>query len=185
MPDAPFIRPVSPVSSAGHARLSAEDLKAVARQAGTEPAADSDSPRLSLQAELSAEDLAEVARLAARDREVRIHESQHLAAAGDLAVGGVQYTYQTGPDGKLYVSGGEVRLRLSPGRTPEETLSRALRAQAAALAPGDPSGPDLAVASQAARMASAARQDRAAQIAASNTGTVSSAADLNQPWRAS
>jgi len=108
---------------------------------------------------LSAEELAQVAKLAARDREVRLHEAQHQAAAGSLAVGGPQFTYQTGPDGKLYAVGGEVKMSFAAGQTPEETISRAVQMRAAATAPANPSGPDLAVAAQAAAMETQARQE--------------------------
>ncbi len=125
---------------------------------------------------LTVEEVAQVAKLAARDREVRLHEAQHMAAAGSLAVGGPQFTYQTGPDGKLYAVGGEVKLSVASGQTPEETISRAAQMRAAATAPADPSGQDLAVAAQAAAMETQARQ---AQIKDSQTGThVSSAAHL-------
>ena len=76
-----------------------------------------------------------VARLQARDREVRQHEQAHLAAAGGLAVSGASYSYQRGPDGKNYAIGGEVGIDVSPGSTPEETLAKAERIRAAALAP--------------------------------------------------
>lgn len=125
---------------------------------------------------LSVEEVAQVAKLAVRDREVRLHEAQHQAVAGALAVGGPQFTYQTGPDGKLYAVGGELKLSVASGQTPEETISRAAQMRAAATAPADPSGQDLAVAAQAAAMETQARQ---AQIKDSQTGLdVSSAAHL-------
>ncbi|MCE1239810.1 MAG: catalase [Azonexaceae bacterium] len=102
-----------------------------------------------------------VARLQARDREVRQHEQAHLAAAGGLAVSGASYSYQRGPDGKNYAIGGEVGIDVSPGSTPEETLAKAERIRAAALAPANPSGQDRAVAAQAASMAQEAQADKA------------------------
>lgn len=57
---------------------------------------------------------------------------------------------------------GEVSIDTSPGRTPTETLARAERIQAAALAPADPSPQDRSVAAQAAQMAAQARQELAA-----------------------
>jgi hypothetical protein len=47
---------------------------------------------------------------------------------------------------------GEVGIRISPGRTPEETIRIAARVRAAALAPADPSPQDRRVAAQATRM---------------------------------
>lgn len=102
---------------------------------------------------LSAEDEAVLRKLQARDREVRQHEQAHLAASGGLATSGARFSYQRGPDGVDYAVGGEVSIDTAPGRTPEETLQRARQIRAAALAPAQPSGQDLAVAAQAARMA--------------------------------
>ncbi len=102
---------------------------------------------------LSAEDEAALRKLQARDREVRQHEQAHLAASGGLATSGARFSYQRGPDGVDYAIGGEVSIDTAPGRTPEETLQRARQVRAAALAPAQPSGQDLAVAAQAARMA--------------------------------
>lgn len=109
-------------------------------------------------AEVAADDPAAAERalvreLARTDREVRAHERAHLAAAGGLARGGAIYSYQRGPDGQLYAVGGEVSIDLAPGATPEETLDRARRIRAAALAPANPSAQDRAVAARASQMA--------------------------------
>jgi hypothetical protein len=115
----------------------------------------------SAQVELSPEALALIDKLKARDSEVRQHEQAHLAAAGSLALSGPTYTYQRGPDGVSYAVGGEVQIDTSPGRTPEETLARAQTIRAAALAPADPSGPDLAVAAAAQQLEQQARSELA------------------------
>lgn len=91
------------------------------------------------------------------DRQVRAHEQAHLAAAGGIAMGGATFSYRRGPDGQQYAVGGEVRIDVSPGKTPEETILKAERIKAAALAPADPSGQDRSVASQASQMASDAQ----------------------------
>jgi hypothetical protein len=96
---------------------------------------------------LTAEEQTQVTKLEARDQEVRTHEAAHLAAAGGLARGGASYSYQQGPDGKQYAVGGEVSLDSGGGSTPEETISKARQIRAAALAPAEPSGQDLSVAS--------------------------------------
>jgi hypothetical protein len=50
----------------------------------------------------------------------------------------------TGPDGKQYAVGGEVPIDLSPvSGNPQATVQKAETIQRAALAPADPSGPDL------------------------------------------
>lgn len=107
---------------------------------------------------LSPEAQAQLRKLQQRDREVRAHESAHLAAAGEHAVGGAQYQYQQGPDGRMYAIGGHVSIDTSsvPG-DPEETERKAEQVRRAALAPGDPSAQDAQVAAQAARMSADAR----------------------------
>ena len=107
--------------------------------------------------------LRELARLAARDREVRAHEQAHMAAGGGLVTGGPSFTYATGPDGKRYATGGEVGVDTSPGRTPQETMAKAERIRAAAMAPAQPSGQDMQVAAQASRMQMQARMELALQ----------------------
>lgn len=111
------------------------------------------------QEELSPEEQDAVRELERRDREVRAHEQAHAAAAGSLAAGGPQYEYQVGPDGKRYAVGGHVDIRLGKGRTPEETLRIAQQAQAAAMAPVEPSGADRAVAAKAAALEAEARRE--------------------------
>ena len=107
----------------------ARDLRAQPTARSTEPdkrdsATISDAAR-----ELSEGEEQMVRELEARDREVKAHEQAHKAAAGNLAAGGPTYTYQVGPDGKRYAIGGEVKIRLQTGRTPEETLRNAERAR--------------------------------------------------------
>lgn len=127
---------------------------------------------------LTPEELAQIAKLAARDREVRLHEAQHQAAAGSLAIGGPQFTYQTGPDGKLYAVGGEVKLSVPASQNPEEMLTRAAQMRAAATAPADPSGQDLTVAAQAAALEIKARQELISQTDTRNPKHISNALQL-------
>lgn len=92
--------------------------------------------------------------LKARDREVRAHEAAHRAAAGMYARGATSFTYQRGPDGGSYAVGGEVSIDVSPVQgDAHATAQKARQIQAAALAPAQPSGQDMAVAAQAAQMA--------------------------------
>lgn len=120
--------------------------------------------------------LAMVEQLKARDTEVRQHEQAHLAAAGGLAVSGASYTYQRGPNGVNYAIGGEVQIDTAPGRTPRETIERAQRIAAAALAPAEPSGPDRAVAAQARQLELQARAELAVQQTDAAAGAVAGAA---------
>lgn len=101
---------------------------------------------------LSEEEQKEVTRLRLRDAEVRAHEQAHVAAAGGLAQGAIRYTFVSGPDGRRYAVDGEVSLDTSPGNSPEESIQKAQRIRAAALAPAQPSAADLAVAAKALRM---------------------------------
>lgn len=83
------------------------------------------------------------------ENRVIAHENAHKAVAGKYA-GAVSYTYTKGPDGKMYVTGGEVPLDTSEESTPEETIAKMEIIQAAALAPSDPSPQDIRVAQIAA-----------------------------------
>ncbi|MBQ7562202.1 MAG: hypothetical protein IJS99_10320 [Synergistaceae bacterium] len=101
---------------------------------------------------------AQVKELEKIQREVISHEAAHKAAAGDLG-GGVSYSYTEGPDGKSYITGGEVPIKFKQGSTPEETLRNMQQIQRAATAPADPSGQDIQVAAKAAAMAARARNE--------------------------
>ncbi|EXI72179.1 MAG: SprA-related family protein [Candidatus Accumulibacter sp. SK-11] len=74
---------------------------------------------------------------------------------------GASFSYAIGPDGQRYAVGGEVGIDTSPGRSPEETLDKAARIRAAALAPADPSPQDRQVAAMATRMAMQASMELA------------------------
>lgn len=124
------------------------------RDKDPERSAASDSPREGG----SPEKDAVVRELQNTEREVIAHEAAHQAAAGRFG-GPVSYTRTTGPDGKSYITGGQVPIRFVPGNTPEETLRNMEQIQKAALAPGDPSGQDIRVAARAAAAAAEARQD--------------------------
>jgi len=94
----------------------------------------------------------QIQRLRQTDQKVRAHEQAHLAAAAGLAMGGANLQTVRGPDGKQYAVAGEVSIDVSPASTPQQTLDKGRRIQAAALAPADPSAQDRAVAAAAAQM---------------------------------
>ena len=103
---------------------------------------------------------AEISRLKARDAEVRAHEMAHLSAAGGHALGGPQYDYKTGPDGKQYAVGGRVRIDVSEVvGDPAATILKARTIRRAALAPSKPSGQDHRVAARAAAMEARAQRE--------------------------
>ena len=115
--------------------------------------------KASSQAELTKEERASVQKLKARDGEVKAHEHAHQRAAGHLRTSGPTYTYERGPDGQRYAVGGEVRVMIGRGKTPEETLKNAEAGLRAALAPAQPSGQDRAVAAKATTLAMEARAE--------------------------
>ena len=100
------------------------------------------------QNELSEDEERLVIDLQARDSEVRAHESAHQAAGGTMT-GAATFTYQQGPDGKMYAIGGEVSISMRSGSTPEETIANAQQIIASAMAAGNPSPQDHAVAASA------------------------------------
>ena len=117
----------------------------------------------------SDEDARKIQQLAKRDREVRAHEAAHAAAGGQYVRGGATFQYQKGPDGKMYAVGGEVSIDTSPViNDPKATISKMQTVERAAMAPGEPSGQDRAVAAAAAATAAQARQEVAQK--ASGTG---------------
>ncbi|MGB4598462.1 MAG: putative metalloprotease CJM1_0395 family protein [Trichlorobacter sp.] len=113
-----------------------------------------------------------VARLKQTEQKVKAHEAAHKAAGGNLA-SGASYSYTQGPDGRNYITGGEVQIDMSPGRTPQETVSKMQQVIRAALAPADPSGQDRAVAAQAANQMTQARQAYAGPAVRANGTTTS------------
>lgn len=115
---------------------------------------------------LSAEEQRQVERLKQTDQRVRAHEQAHVSVGGELVQGGASFTYENGPDQRRYAVAGEVSIDTSPGRSPEETIPKALHIKATALAPADPSPQDYRVAAQAGRMESSARLELAAQRSA-------------------
>jgi len=110
---------------------------------------------------LTEEEKQSVEKLKLRDQEVRSHEQAHLAAAGYLAKGSAQFTYETGPDGRQYAVGGSVDIDTSRGKTPEETVAKAQIIKNAALAPQNPSAQDRKVAQEAGQMEAEARAESA------------------------
>ncbi len=105
-----------------------------------------------------------VEKLRARDREVRAHEQAHVSRASGLAKGGPRFTFQRGPDGRLYAVSGRVQLDTSPvPGNPEATIRKAQQIRAAALAPANPSAQDRAVAASATRMEAQARLEMQAE----------------------
>ena len=120
--------------------------------------------------ELSSEELRVVRDLTTRDTQVKTHEAAHQAAGGGM-IGAASYTYQQGPDGKMYAIGGEVPISVKSGATPEENIANARQIMAAAMAPANPSPQDYAVASSARVMQIKAEQQLAREKLEEMSGT--------------
>jgi len=105
----------------------------------------------------------EIRQMEQRDREVRVHEQQHAAVGGQYA-GSPSYSYERGPNGKSYVTDGEVSIDVSPvPNDPEATVQKMDQVRRAALAPAEPSSADRAVAAEATQRASQARAEMATE----------------------
>jgi hypothetical protein len=118
-------------------------------------------PGLSDDQNLNEEQKQQVKELKKRDAEVKSHEQAHMASGGGLVQGGASFEYQNGPDGRMYAVGGEVKIDMSPERTPEATIRKMQQVRRAALAPAEPSGTDRAVAAQASQIEAQARVELA------------------------
>jgi hypothetical protein len=103
-----------------------------------------------------------LSRLKASDAAVRAHEAAHIAAGGSLVQGAASYTYEKGPDGMMYATGGEVSIDVAPvAGDPKATIEKMATVKAAALAPTDPSAADHSVAAAAAQAEAQARGELA------------------------
>lgn len=110
-----------------------------------------------------------VKELATRDREVRTHEAAHQAVGGSTT-GAATFTYQQGPDKKMYAIGGEVAITTPSASTPQETIKDAKKVAAAAMAAANPSAQDFAVAASAKVMEMKAKQQLAQEELGKITG---------------
>lgn len=148
------------IDPASHNPMTSHMAAAAAHQGQPEPAHEEadDGNTPAQAAPVTAVENREIRQLEARDRQVRAHEQAHLAAAAGIATGGASFTYQQGPDGKRYASGGEVAIDTAPvAGDPRATLLKAEQIRRAALAPADPSTQDRQVAAAATQMAMRAR----------------------------
>lgn len=138
---------------------------------GTHSGADTEAVRLpagersSPDEQLSEDEVRQVEELKRRDAEVHAHEQAHVSAAGNLAQGGANFSYETGPDGQRYAVGGDVSIDTSVvAGDPQATLRKAQQIRRAASAPVDPSAQDRSVAAEASRMEIQAQVELAQQL---------------------
>ena len=104
------------------------------------------------------------------DSQVKAHELAHQSAGGGLA-GAASFSYKEGPDGKMYAISGEVPISAPSSSNPDETISNAQKIIAAATAPANPSGQDIAVASSARMMMIKAQQQKMQESQKSDKAT--------------
>jgi hypothetical protein len=81
---------------------------------------------LSLPTSLTANERSKLAQLRMKDAAVRSQQFSQIAVAGSLA-SGTNTEFTSGPDGRLYATGGKIEVDTNPGSTPLESLSRASR----------------------------------------------------------
>lgn len=113
--------------------------------------------------QLGPEEQQKVNELKKQDAEVKAHEKAHMAAGGGLVQGSAAYTYERGPDNRMYAVGGEVKIDTSAENDPDATIRKMQQVRRAALAPAQPSGTDRAVAAQASQVEAQARVEKSAQ----------------------
>ena len=80
------------------------------------------------------------------DEKVRTHEQIHASIGHTTAP--ISYTYQQGPDGKMYAVGGQVRLDTSIPKEPKAAAFKLDMLQKAASGPIDSSGADNTISAQ-------------------------------------
>lgn len=125
---------------------------------------------------LSPEAQAQLRELKLRDAEVRAHERAHMAAGGQYVSGGPSYTYQQGPDGRQYAIGGHVSIDVSSvPDDPEAGAAKARQVRRAALAPGEPSAQDRAVAARASAQEARATREKREEADEDATGAAAGA----------
>lgn len=159
-----------------------EDRRAEHKKRETTP----DEPRTAGGEALSEEEKKQLEELQRRDREVRQHEAAHKAAAGQYAQGGINLSYERGPDGRNYAVGGDVNV--DTGKVPsdpEATLRKAETIKRAALAPQEPSSQDRQVAAKAGQMAAEARAELTSERVANESASADDDAGTVNPIKAS
>lgn len=135
--------------------------------------------------DLSEEEQEAVEDLEATDKIVKAHEAAHQAAGSGL-VKGKSFSYTTGPDGKRYATAGEVQIDMSYDLSkPQETIQKMQQVIRAALAPADPSGQDISVANNAARIITKATNAMSSQNETSSSTTQNTAQALKSYSRTS
>lgn len=150
---------LSRLASTGETQLDTEEGEFVGLESsGASPQPSIAASRAETE-EIERRELEQTRELSKRDREVRAHEQAHAAIGGQYA-SAPSFTYERGPDGRLYAVEGEVKIDTSPiPNDPEATLEKAETIQRAALGVAEPSPADRAAAADARAMAADARAE--------------------------
>jgi len=148
--DTPQVGDRIEISEEGKARLDASTEKAAG---------------IAGQDELTPEEKKEVEKLKKTDQDVKAHESAHMSAGAGVVMGGANYEYEHGPDGKMYAVSGEVKIDTSREKDPEATIRKMQKVRKAALAPAQPSATDRSVAAKASQIEGQARAELAQERA--------------------
>ncbi len=151
--DLPSVRRFTNAAAGG---VSADAPTTPAKAASPPSTQDSSSKSRELETQRNVE------KLKAIEQGVIAHEMAHKGVGGAYA-GAVSYTYIKGPDGKRYITGGEVSIDISAAGSPEATVRKMRQVIGAALAPVDPSAQDYRVASQAQALQLEAQREVAAE----------------------
>lgn len=118
-----------------------------------------ESPEKDTDQALTEEEQHEVEQMKKRDEEVRVHEQAHASTGGQYA-GSPSYTYEQGPDGKRYITDGEVPIDVSTiANDPQATIDKMRQVYRAALAPAEPSSADRSIANEAQQKMAEAMAD--------------------------
>lgn len=150
---------LSRLASTGETQLETEEGEFVGLESSGASPQSSITPSRAETEEIERQELEQTRELSKRDREVRAHEQAHAAIGGQYA-SAPSFTYERGPDGRLYAVEGEVKIDTSPiPNDPEATLEKAETIQRAALGVAEPSSADRAAAADARAMAADARAE--------------------------
>ena len=127
----------------------------------------------------------EIDAMAAWEKLVVAHERMHMLIGGGMA-STPAYTYKAGPDGKRYITGGEVQFNVPATSDPMAVIRNLGRVKAAALSPGNASAADMTSAGlAAAREAQALREYNRIQSEHKQASSASREADATHPAKGS
>ncbi|MGH1461484.1 MAG: putative metalloprotease CJM1_0395 family protein [Neptuniibacter sp.] len=150
---------LSRLASTGETQLEVEDGELVGLESNAGDTVNTRTAKSADPEKIEQLELEQTRELSKRDREVRAHEQAHAAIGGQYT-SAPSYSYERGPDGRLYAVEGEVRIDTSPiPNDPKATLEKAETIQRAALGVAEPSSADRAAAADARAMAADARAE--------------------------